>query len=128
MGYYKHWQTAEEKSAKQSYISISRRIVKRIVLEGLLQARDGYHIDHIFSLNAGFISKVPLIIINSIPNLAFLTSTQNNRKGDRCYQPIQELLSKWDSYEDKKRYLKLIDDFENRSNLNLEDYSRVIKV
>ena len=127
MSYFRGWQTAEEKSLRKSYFNISRRIVKRIILEGLIQKQVGMELDHNFSLSVGYSAHISLIVINNPFNLVYRLPTDNKRKSERCYDTVEELFSKW-SGNDQKRYLKLIDDFENRSNLNLEDYSRVIKV
>jgi type I site-specific restriction-modification system R (restriction) subunit len=127
MTYYKHWQTREEREMKKGYFSISRRIVKRIILEGLIQKKDGMELDHNFSLSVGYSAHISLIVINNPFNLVYRLPTDNKRKSERCYDTVEELFSKW-SGNDQKRYLKLISDFEDRSGISLDTFHRVIKV
>lgn len=55
------------------------------------RGRDGYHLDHKYSIAEGFKNKVPPKIIGSIDNLEFLPYTTNIKKGTLCSITLEKL-------------------------------------
>lgn len=58
----------------------------------------GYHLDHIYSVDAGFKNGVSPEIIGSVVNLRIITREQNRCKGNRCDITLDELLEKYDEF------------------------------
>lgn len=93
------------KSEKQRYYdrvrSMSYRNYKKF--KSLLNPHDflisrgnrGYHLDHIFSIQQGFLNNVPSKIIASVHNLQILSGEENNKKSVECWQTLEELLEKY---------------------------------
>jgi hemerythrin superfamily protein len=61
-----------------------------------------YHIDHIFSIDAGYRQGVDPKVIGSIVNLQWMLSEKNSSKRQRCDMTHEELLRKYKDYENCK--------------------------
>lgn len=61
-----------------------------------------YHIDHIFSIDAGYRQGVDPKVIGSIVNLQWMLSEENSSKRQRCDITHEELLRKYKDYENCK--------------------------
>ena len=61
-----------------------------------------YHIDHIFSVDAGFRNNIDPRIIGSIVNLRWMICEENTSKKQRCDIKLEELLRKYEDYENCK--------------------------
>lgn len=93
-GHYRDDTTIEN---KDSY----RRIVANFTAREYTQFGDeidpnslkqsGYQIDHIFSVNEGFLQGIPPWIISHKSNLQMLTSEDNNKKHDSCWKTKEQL-------------------------------------
>ena len=57
-----------------------------------------WHLDHIYSVKAGFINKVDPFIIGSCANLRIISKSENLQKNARCDITLEQLLEK---YNDK---------------------------
>ena len=55
------------------------------------RSKDGYHLDHKYSIAEGFKNKVPPKIIGNISNLEFLLYTENIKKGTKCSITLEKL-------------------------------------
>jgi hypothetical protein len=61
-----------------------------------------YHIDHIFSIDAGYRLGVDPKVIGSIVNLQWMLCEENSSKRQRCDITQEELLRKYKDYENCK--------------------------
>ena len=52
---------------------------------------NGYHLDHIFSVQNGFLNNIPPYIIGNITNLRFISGFENCSKKERSDKTIEEL-------------------------------------
>lgn len=64
--------------------------------------KGNYHIDHIFSIDAGYRHDVDPKIIGSVVNLRWMLSEENTSKQQRCDIKLDELLRKYKDYENCK--------------------------
>lgn len=53
--------------------------------------RSKVHLDHIFSIQQGFINNIPPYIISHWTNLRMLESSENSKKGMRCDKTLEQL-------------------------------------
>jgi hypothetical protein len=56
------------------------------------RSRNGYHLDHKYSITEGFKNDVPPKVIGNIANLEFLPAKANISKGTGCSLTLEELL------------------------------------
>lgn len=61
-----------------------------------------YHVDHIFSIDAGYRNNVDPKIVGSIINLQWMLCEENSSKRARCDIKLEELLRKYKDYENSK--------------------------
>lgn len=54
--------------------------------------KDGYHLDHKFSIITGYIENIPPFYIGNINNLEMLPAKENIKKGRNCSLTIDELI------------------------------------
>jgi hypothetical protein len=58
------------------------------------RSRDGYHLDHKYSVAEGFKNNVPPTILGNINNLEFLYCRDNCKKNTKCSITLEELYKK----------------------------------
>lgn len=95
----------DRKSDKERYYSTVRNITRRtynknkdiLNPDGLQICRGhlGYHVDHMVSIQQGFINNIDPEIIGSIHNLCVLSGKENNKKSSKNSQTVEELLEKY---------------------------------
>lgn len=76
------------------------RLFSEIVDPNNLRSRE-YHLDHKYSIQRGFINKVPPEIIASVPNLEILSASENSSKCSNCSIKLEELIEKYENSEYK---------------------------
>jgi hypothetical protein len=68
-------------------------------LKGIEKRSKDFHVDHIFSLKAGYINRISPKIIGSICNLRILDKSSNCKKKDKCDIDEHSLLIKYRIFE-----------------------------
>jgi hypothetical protein len=127
MGYFKGWMTTSERKSKKDYIAISRRIVKRLITNNLVERIPNMVLDHLLSLEHAWYIHLDIIIVNSPINLKNISKEDNSRKGSRSYLSAQSLINLYNT-SDNKDYLKLISELEDKWEVSFGTYSEIIKV
>lgn len=64
---------------------------------------DGWHIDHKFSVLAGYRNKVPPKIIGSIVNLQMIPARENISKSSKCSISLRQLYELYYSYRHERK-------------------------
>jgi hypothetical protein len=127
MGYFKGWMTTSERKSKKDYIAISRRIVKRLITNNLVERIPNMVLDHLLSLEHAWYIHLDIIIVNSPINLKNISKEDNSRKGSRSYLSAQSLINLYNT-SDNKDYLKLISELEDKWEVSFGTYSEIIRV
>lgn len=70
---------------------------------GRAGVKNAKHLDHIFSIKAGFVNNINPVIISSICNLRFISYKENISKKDRCDINLEELLVLYTQLESENR-------------------------
>lgn len=65
---------------------------------GHSQLPDSYHLDHKFSVQAGFLNNIPPYIIGNIVNLEFIPHSINSSKREKCSISMDELFILFESH------------------------------
>jgi hypothetical protein len=65
------------------------------------RGRSNYHLDHKFSITAGFIHNIDPKIISHISNLEFIKCGENTKKYTKCSITKEELLENYKNYDKK---------------------------
>jgi hypothetical protein len=77
---------------------------------GYKRSRNGYHLDHIYSIKQGFLNNVPVEIITHPLNLKLVEGVVNLKKQDMCHINLRDLLHDIVNYnhpiELKSEYLR----------------------
>lgn len=63
-----------------------------------------FHLDHLYSINQGFLNNIDPKIIGSLVNLQLLEGVLNKSKGDDCWLTINELLDLYNKLDKEDRY------------------------
>ena len=56
--------------------------------------KDGYHLDHVYSIADGFKNNIPIHIIANINNLRFIPARQNQSKNSKSEISVMEIINK----------------------------------
>jgi hypothetical protein len=76
------------------FTAMNEHLVKNIDLRGRLDINpNAYHLDHQFSINAGFYNMVDPEVIGSVHNLAMIPARDNCGKGSKCSISLEHLLN-----------------------------------
>jgi hypothetical protein len=75
-----------------SYITEMNYHRYKYIIDPNSQRGNGYHLDHRFSIKAGFVHKVSPAIIGHYRNLELLPADQNMRKNAKCSITLNELM------------------------------------
>lgn len=95
------WVSLEQLGDKQYYERLVRKQTESLNLMELENfnlrgpvERDGWHLDHIFSVSEGFKNNIPIYLIANINNLRMIPARENQSKNFRCEITLDELLQR----------------------------------
>lgn len=80
------------------YRSQSSQYLAFLYDTGRFQYKEGYDLDHRYSVKEGFKNKVKLRIINCLYNIHQIPTEENNKKRAKCSISLQELKANWRKY------------------------------
>jgi len=63
----------------------------------LIRSRDGFQLDHKYSIQSGYINKIPPEIISHYINLEMFAALDNNSKNYKCSISKEDLINKYES-------------------------------
>lgn len=66
-------------------------------ITGIEKRSADWHLDHIYSIKAGFMNNIPAYIIGNIHNLRIISAKANCSKKEGCHQTIDDILEKMKS-------------------------------
>jgi len=64
------------------------------LIKNIEKRSNEWHLDHIYSIKAGFVNNVPAHIIGNIHNLRIIPAKENCSKREGCHQTIDDILEK----------------------------------
>ena len=85
---------------KKLYSRLIRKITNTTVkLEGFKRpgSSDNFHLDHKYSVAAGYLNKIPPEIISSKHNLEYITAEENLAKKEKCSISINTLIEHYEN-------------------------------
>jgi len=82
--------------------TINSNIIKNIELRGSVE-KDGYHLDHMYSISEGFKNNVSPELIASFVNLKMIPAKENIAKNYKCSITLDELILKKEEYENSTK-------------------------
>jgi hypothetical protein len=69
---------------------------------GIIDGKNGYALDHIYSKYGGYVNKVHPLIIGSVGNLQILSKEDNSAKNNYCSTSLDEVLACRTVLDDKR--------------------------
>lgn len=115
MGYFK-WSLKIEKNQKRDYITLCRKIRKKLEKDGWIKKADeGMAWDHSLSLSVACSCHLNIEIASSPCNLKIMSRKANLRKGERCSLAVVELINSFNCWDKKDEYIKWLDKWFDRS-------------
>lgn len=95
------WVPYNQLSDKKYYEQLIRKQTEKQNIKTLKNSnlrgpveKNGYHLDHIYSISEGFKNNIPVHIIANINNLKFIPARENQSKNYKCQITINEIINK----------------------------------
>ena len=115
MGYFK-WSLRIEREQKKNYITICRKIRKKLEKDGWIKKADeDMAWDHSLALSVAWMCHLSIEVVSSPMNLKIMARKANLRKGERCIIPVEELINSFNCWDKKDEYIMWLDKWFDRS-------------
>jgi hypothetical protein len=102
----KVWTPADLLSEFKKYHSLcwyyTRSTLSAEQVEDIEKRSIHWHLDHEFSVKAGFLNEVPPEIIGSVANLRIIPQSENSSKKQNCSITLLELMDRYENYKNNK--------------------------